>query len=520
MDLKLPIQSLVKGEVTDDQTALDNFSHDASIFELTPQLIMAPKDSEDIKTLVKYINSHPNLNLSLTPRAAGTDMSGAAICDSIILDMTKYFNKILEVGENSATTQPGVFYRDFEKETLKDNLLLPCYTSSREICTVGGMVANNSAGEKSLEYGQTKDYVKALTVILADGNEVKMYPLTKQELHKKITQDDLEGQIYEQIWQLIKENHDLITKAKPQTSKNSTGYLLWEVYNEDKFDLSKLVVGSQGTLGVITEIEFKLVTPKPFSYTLVITLEDLKILDQLIKQVLTFQPESFECFDDKTLEAAIKFMPEVASEVSSSPIPLVLLAEFTGSSDQEALLQAESAQKALSVKTKILKTSEAKNYWKIRRESFNLLRQHSQNMKAAPFIDDIIVNPEHLEEFLPKLNTILDQYKTKLVYTMAGHIGNGNFHIIPLMDLSNPEVRKIIPEISEKIFDLVFEFKGSMSAEHNDGLVRGPYLTKMYGEQTYQLFKKVKNIFDPQNIFNPHKKTDATFEYSYEHLVK
>ena len=146
--------------------------------------------------------------------------------------------------------------------------------------------------------------------------------------------------------------------------------------------------------------------------------------------------------------------------------------------------------------------------------------RYSQGKKASSFIDDIIVKPEYLPKFLPKLNTLIEPFKDRMVYTLAGHIGDGNFHIIPLMDLSRADVRAIIPELMDKVFKLVFEYQGSMSAEHNDGLIRGPYLPQMYGKDVYQLFKKVKEIFDPKNIFNPHKKVDATLKYSLDHMIK
>lgn len=541
MDLKTEVQKIIQGQVLDDEQTLTTFSKDASIFAIKPKLVVSPLNTQDISSLVNLINKNPKSKITLTPRAAGTCMSGGSLTESIVLDMTKHFNKVIEITESTAITQPGVFYRDFEKETLKKNLLLPCYTSSRELNTVGGMVGNNSAGEKTLSYGQTERYVKNLKMVFSDGNEYIVTPLTKTELDKKIAQKDFEGKLYKNIWDLIQDNQKIISQSPPDTSKNSTGYNLWKVWDGKIFDLTKLITGSQGTLGIVTEIEFNLVHPKPISYTIVLTLHDLKQLDKLINQVLTHNPESFECYDDQTLKAAssyladlvkdfknsngissyIKLIPEFLMKVRKQFPPLVLLAEFTGDTDKEVLEKCHQTVKTLSefkIQAQILKTKDAEKYWIIRRQSFNLLRLHTQGKRTAPFIDDIIVNPIHLEEFLPKLDEILKPYEGKLTYTLAGHIGNGNFHIIPLMDFSDKSSVELIPEVSEKVFDLVFSFKGSMAAEHNDGLVRGPYLEKMYGEQVYQLFKEVKEIFDPNNIFNPNKKVDATFEYSLGHI--
>lgn len=550
MSLKDELQSLISGEVSDDAETLARTSKDASIFEITPKVVVYPKVKEDIKKIVEFATKN---NLSITPRSGGTDMSGAAVGESIVMDMTRYFNQVKEVGEGYAITQPGVFYRDFEKKTLEKGYLLPCYPASREICTVGGMVGNNSAGEKTLSYGQTHDYVMELKVILSDGNEYTFAPLNSSDLQKKIAKKDFEGEIYKQLFELLEENYDLIIKAKPKVSKNSSGYLLWDVWNEQSlpsnegrtvFNLTQLFTGSQGTLGIITEIKFRLIKPKKYSKLLIIFLYNLNHLGQVIDKVLEEKPESFESYDDQTTKFAVKFwmevlkvikphnllslgisfIPEVIMTIQHGFPKLILMAEFTGSSIEEVYQKAKKTQESIKsyhLKSRITTSEDdARKYWVIRRESFNLFRHHAGGKHTAPFIDDLVVRPEVLPEFLPKLEKILEPYKEIMVYTIAGHVGNGNFHIIPLVDLTDPRIRQAIPQLSKKVYDLVFEYKGSMAAEHNDGLIRGPYLEQMYGENIYQLFKKVKSIFDPQNIFNPHKKVDATFEYSLSHIAK
>lgn len=542
--LKDDLQEAVKGEVTTDSEILTTFSRDASVFEVTPEIIVSPKDPEDIKSLVKYVSDHKDEGISLTPRSAGTCMSGGPLSESIVIDMLKHFNNVIEVGEDFAVTQPGVYYRDFEKATLEKGLLLPCFTASREINTVGGMVGNNSAGEKTLKYGQTKDYVQKLKVVLEDGNEYAIKPLYKTELDQKLDQANYEGKIYKKILDLLEENKEIIQGNKPQTHKNSTGYNLWDVWDGETFDLTKLFTGSQGTLGVITEIQFKLVNVQTNQSLLVIFLNDLNNLDRIVNKVLEYNPESFEFYDDQTMTYAVRFLrelsfkfkhnnmlsvylrflPEIIQNIRGELPKLVLLANFTAKNDQDVGKQSIECQKGLiefKINTKVINNpAEAEKYWVIRHESFNMLRHHSKKMRTAPFIDDITVRPADLPSFLPKLNEIMMPYRDRMIYTIAGHIGDGNFHIIPLMDLTREEVRAVIPELSQKVFDLVFEYKGSMAAEHNDGLIRGPYLPQMYGEDIYQLFKEVKKIFDPNNIFNPNKKTDATFEYSFAHLAK
>ncbi len=537
------IKEFFQGEIiTDDQNLL-TYSHDASIFEVKPEIIARPKNTNDLKNLVAFVarEKKKDPSLSLTARSAGTDMSGGPLNSSIIVDFTAHFNRIIEISDSGATIEPGVFYRNFEVEAAKKNLLLPCYPASKNLCTLGGMISNNSGGEKSLSYGKTENYVERLEMVLSDGETYTFEPLTKQELTKKKKSKTLEGKVYREMHALLEKNYDLIQEAKPHVSKNSAGYFLWNVWNKETFDLTKLFVGSQGTLGFVTKARFKLVKPKTQSELLVIFLNDLKPLGDLAKTILRYKPESFESYDDHTLKMAMRFLPELIKQMKGSALSLgfkflpevwmtltgglpklVLIAEFTGNDEQEVISRLKQAEKEVKEKfhlpTHITRSrSEAEKYWTMRRESFNLLRKHVSGKHTAPFIDDFVVRPDQLPEFLPRLNAILAQYPS-LIYTIAGHVGDANFHIIPLMDLHNPVEHDIIPKLSEEVYDLVIEFKGSITAEHNDGLIRTPYLEKMYGKKIYTLFKEVKKIFDPQNIFNPGKKVGTTIEYALEHI--
>lgn len=541
--LRQKLQPLLAGEVTSSREVLKQYSRDASLFTVRPQLIVYPRDASDIMQLVRYIASHPRTRISLTARSGGTDMSGGPLNDSIIVDVSRHLNRLLTLGPGYATVQPGMPYHDFEAATLPHKLLLPSYPASREICTVGGMVANNAGGEKSLTYGKTERFVTALKVVLSDGREHSFRKLSLAELQRKLKLRTAESSIYRRVWQLVDQHRELIQRAKPNVSKNSTGYNLWNVYDAttQKFDLTQLFVGAQGTLGIITEITFRLITPKPHTQLLTIFLNDLKPLAAIVQRTLAYQPESFESFDSHTfkltarflpalvrslkaknsLALAWQFLPEIATVLTGGTPALLLLAEFAGETPAEVRLRAEAAAAALqsfNVKTRLASPKEARKYWIMRRESFNLLRHHLHGQRTAPFIDDVVVRPQQLPEFLPRLNEIMSQYN--LTYTITGHIGDANFHIIPLMDVSRPDADDIIEELSAKVYELVFSFNGSMSGEHNDGLVRSHYLAKMYGPEVYRLFVAVKNIFDPDNIFNPGKKVGSSWEYAKKHLIR
>lgn len=527
-----------KGDIDLSEKTLKKYSKDASLFEITPEVVIFPKDSEDIKTLVKWVNENKKEypNLSITCRSAGTDMTGAAIGSSIIIDFTRYMNEIKEVNADHAVVMPGCFYRDFDKETKKLDRYMPAFTASREINAMGGMVGNNSGGEKSIKYGKTENYINSLKIVLSDGNEYEIKPLNKSELEKKIQQNDFDGDLYKKIHRLIEENQEKIKAAKPDVSKNSAGYYLWNVYdkNSETFDLCRLIVGSQGTLGIVTEIDFKLVPFEKYSNILVVFLPSLNEVSKLVTEILPFKPDSLETYDDKSMILAVKFffdffkqlgfwgaiklglqfIPETWMLAIGGIPKLILMIEFAGNTEEEIkskLVQVRDKIKHFGFHMHIASShAEADKYWKIRHESFNLLRKHSNNKRTAPFIDDIIVKPEYMPEFLPKVKELIDAYD--LEYTVQGHLGNGNFHIIPLMDMNSPLSSDIILELSGKIYELVCKYKGSITAEHNDGIIRTPYLKQQFGEEIVRLFEQTKDIFDPMNILNPGKKVGGSFK--------
>lgn len=532
------------GEIHTDDATRAAFSHDASIFEATPEIVVDPASTADIESLVTFATEakEQGQNVSLTARAGGTDMTGGSITESVLINFAAHLNTIGTVtNEQTIEVQPGAYYRDLEKVTLEKGLIMPSYPASKAICGVGGMVGNNAGGEKSLSYGQTIDWVKQLDIVLADGKVHTIKPLTEAELINKTKETGFEGTLYKKLWHIISSNYEAIKKAEPSTSKNSAGYYLWKVWDGHTFDLTKLLVGSQGTLGIVTKITFQLVPTKPHSRMLVVFMQDLAELGNVVREIKKQRPESFELYDDHTLRLAMKYLPEMMQKMGGKSLGLlkqflpeiwmsitggfprlVLLAEFTADTDAKALERAKTAQAAIQLQFKLPSritkdAMDAKKYWTIRRESYNLLRQHTKNRVAACFIEDIVVHTDQLPEFLPRLNEIFSRYPS-FVYTIAGHAGDANFHIMPLMDLNEQSQREAVVRLSNEVFHLVMEYKGSITAEHNDGIVRGPYLEMMYGSEMLELFKQVKNIFDPLNIFNPHKKTDATMEYYEQHL--
>ncbi|HXK39367.1 MAG TPA: FAD-binding oxidoreductase, partial [Candidatus Paceibacterota bacterium] len=429
MSLRDELRALQVGDVSDDVATLTAASRDTSLFEVRPEVVVSPRGEADLEKLVVWAGSKSG-TVALTARSGGTGMDGGALTESIVVDFTKHFDRIKAFSESTGVVEPGAYYRDFERESLKRDLLMPSYPASREICTVGGMVGNNAGGELTLTYGKTANFVRSLRVVLADGKTHVIAPLALSALQEKILETTFEGSFYREMYMLIKDNRAIIEKHTPKVSKNSAGYAIWDVLDEERgvFDLTRLFTGSQGTLGLITEITFSLVHPAKHSQMMVVFLDSLKHLGDIVKTILSFKPTTFESYDDKTMRLALRFFPGLvgrlgwrkvlsilfhsvneAAIIALHGVPkLVLQVTFDGDDPHALLAKEKKLKEALKqfhpgYRDIVRSSDEAKEYWLIRRESFNLLRTKVKGMQTAPFIDDIVVPTDTLSEFLPRL---------------------------------------------------------------------------------------------------------------------
>jgi FAD/FMN-containing dehydrogenase len=545
-DIAKDLRVHVKGDISFLEEDRERVARDTSLFYVKPELVVYPKNALDISAVFEYAlaKKKEGLDIAVAMRSAGTCMTGGPLCYSIVLDTTRYMNHISGVTEHHATAESGVFYRDFEKQTLASGWLMPSYPASRELAAIGGIVSNNSGGEKTLTYGKTENYVQSLDVVYANGKRDVVHAFSGDELTMKLNEDSEGGRIHKEMFALINENYDTIMSAKPTVSKNSSGYYLWNVYNRDTgvFDLSKLIVGSQGTLAGVSSATFTGVTPKTHSQMLVMFVPSTVHLGEIVVKMLTHKPETLESYDDHTFKIAMKFFKDIARRMGGNMLTLgfqflpefwmvlrggvpkiILMAEFTGSSKEEVENQVTKAYEDMkSFGLPIKRThseAEAKKYWTFRRESFNLLRSRMQGLRTAPTIDDIAVHPLDLPEFLPKLDAIFKKeiYKD-LIYTVAGHMGDANFHIIPLVDIHQKGITDVLHQLMDDVFELVFQYRGSMSGEHNDGLLRTSYLPKMFSPEIINLFERTKTIFDPEGILNPGKKVHGDNDFAWSHV--
>lgn len=547
-DILHDLEIAVVGDITTLEVERERCARDTSLFYVKPEIVVFPRNREDITNLLAYVTEarKNDIDISVSFRAAGTCMTGGSLSASIIADTTKYMNHVTEVTDLYASSEPGVFYRDFEKKTLSHGWIMPSYPASRELAAIGGIVSNNSGGEKTLTYGKTEKYVQSLDVVYANGERDLLRAFSREEMEGKKLEQTEGGRIHREMFTLIQDNYDLIMSAKPTVSKNSSGYYLWNVYDRETgvFDLSKLVVGSQGTLAAVTLATLTGVKPRTHSRMIVMFVPSTVHLGEIIVKMLEHEPETLESYDDHTFKIAIKFFKDIALRMGGNMFTLglqflpefwmaltggvpkiILMAEFTGDSEEDVDRQVVAAYKDMkSFNLPIKKTGserESKKYWTFRRESFALLRSRLKGMRTAPTIDDLVVHPNDLPQFLPKLEAIFSKeiYKD-LIYTVAGHMGDANFHIIPLIDIHKEGVTDVLHQLMEEVYALVFEYKGSMSGEHNDGLLRTSYLPRMFSPEIIALFEKTKNIFDPLHVLNPGKKVFADKDFAWSHIDK
>lgn len=529
MDIATELGKVIDGEVLADDKSLSIYSHDDSIFEVLPEVVVKPKGLEDLQKLIDFVNikKGEGRQISLTPRNSGSCMSGGSLNQHIIVDMGPHFSGVDDIDHlNHVSVGAGTLFRDIEKKADEKNLMFGAYTSSKDFCGIGGMLGNNASGEKSIRFGATTDNVNKMHVVLADGNEYTFGPLNRQQLEDKCQQQDHEGYLYRTIRGLLEDNKQLLKERRPNVRKNAAGYDLWRIWDSDRkvFNLAHLFVGSQGTLGITKGANIKLVHKPEHTKMLVIGIDDLHQLSKAIQVVLNHNPEGLEVYDKHTYELAEKFMPTDAKAAASAKgMEMVLIAQF-GEPSLHRTEHVTNAALGDLVKNKIpahqvTSDEEKEAHWNIRRASFHLLKDHAKkNMRAAPFLEDSVVNISHFSEYVAALQAILDDYK--LIYTYHGHIGDGNLRLIPLMNFEDPDNPRLIMEIADRVYDLILAFDGTFSADHNDGLIKTPYLKRMYGDEVMDLFEKVKHTFDPQNIFNPGKKVGADMGYSEAHISR
>lgn len=529
------LQEHLVGEVMTAPDAREYFSTDGSIFKVMPQIIVYPRTENDIRKTARFTwqLAERGKTIPLTARGLGTDQGGAAIGSGIMLVFPAHMNKILALdsGKGLVTVQPGLNYGRLQQTLQTHGMFLPPFPASLEYSTVGGAIANNAAGEKSVKYGVTKDFVRELRVVLANGEVITTGKISKREVNKKMGLSTLEGEIYRSLDSLLNDNKELIEKTRPKLTKNVSGYDIWNIRNKDgSMDLTQLIVGSQGTLGIVSEAIVETESFNPRKTMLVALFDDIAKAGHAILELKKLEPSAVELVDDNLLKFLESHNPNQLKDVISKPIPkLVLLIEFDDMINRQQKKRSKKARKLLEKHAYEVKVTtdehEQEDFWKIRHSAAAVLWETVGNKKAIPIIEDGIVPPERFAELLEKVYGLFNSYNLEIA--VWGHAGNANLHMQPFFDLSQVGDRQRIFKLMDDYYRIILELGGSITGEHNDGRLRTPYLKMQYGEEVCALFERIKQIFDPFNTLNPGVKTGTAVqdlqpimrqEYSMAHL--
>ena len=535
-----------RGGISSKDSLLKAYSTDESIFSIRPQVVLQPKNRQDVQIAAKVISENVEQfpALSLTPRAAGTGLGGGALTDSIVIDMCAHMQKIGEVTKKKdlvyIQTEPGAMWRDVEKKLKRNGAYIPSFPASKDICSIGGAVGNNAAGPDSLRYGHTADWVESMDVVLHDGHTYTIKALSAREFKLLMKQDHEHARIAKDIFDLIAKNEKEIKNGKPKTAKNSAGYPLWSVMpqgvakfkkGEGTFDLTRLIAGSQGTVGIITKLTMKAIAIQKNTALIALPIFNLDDAADAIMKALKHDPINVEVFDALSFDLALKNPSFFKDRLDGAAYYRTMLSMYTTyhvrfrrkvpefivlvTLDEDTVADVGERELVASIASDTVKPRLVKNpveremYWQIRRASYTLSKFQDPTKRPAAFLEDMTVPPENLSKFFKEIKRLLKEFG--VTAAVHGHGGNGHFHFYPLLDFTNKKTPELVEKMAEKFFKTAVKFDGNICGEHNDGIIRTPHLSKMFTGKMLDLFEQTENIFDPHDVFNPGKKVNPRF---------
>lgn len=531
------LQDHLTGEVLTSADVRKYFSTDTSVFSVLPAIVVYPRNENDVRKTARFSwqLAERGRVIPITARGMGTDQSGGSLGSGIMVVFPAHMNKLLELDSKTGVVvvEPGINYGKLQQTLHTHGRFLPPFPASLEYSTIGGAVSNNAGGEKSVKYGTTRDYVRGLRVVLANGEVIETKRLSKRELKVKLGLQTFEGEIYRGIDTLIEDNKDLVGSLELSVSKNAAGYALHQIKQKNgSFDLTPLFVGSQGTLGIVTEAILDTEAYSPDTTLILAQFDDISVAEEAISEIrnLTEIPSAIELVDRHLLEFVHKTNPNQLKGIIDAPFPkIALLIEFDSASPRTQKRMAKKASKILDkyqVKFQVENDPDKQTeLWKIRHSAASVVSHNDGKRKAVPIIEDGVVPEERFGEYLKNVYALFEKHN--LSVAIWGHAGNANLHMQPFLDLSQVGDRQKAFRIIDEYYKMVISLGGSTSGEHNDGRLRAPYLRQLYGDDLYELFRQVKQACDPHNFLNPGVKIDVTLddikpllrnEYSVDHL--
>ena len=507
-----------------DELMKSLYATDASVYRMLPLAVAIPKTKADIKSLVKFANTY---NTSLIPRAAGTSLAGQCVGSGIVVDISKYFTKILDINEKTrtVTVQPGVIRDELNNYLKPFGLFFGPNTSTSNRCMIGGMVGNNSSGTTSIQYGVTRDKVLELQTILSDGSEAVFSEISSEIFHIKTQLNTIEGQIYNQIYdELISKDtqqHIKETFPKQEIHRRNTGYAIdelidTEIFSDSSnvFNMCKLLSGSEGTLAFTTQITLQLdVLPPSESIMIAAHFKNIKDCLNAVEPVMKHELFACEMMDKTILDLTKHNKTQQKNRAFIVDDPeAILMCEVKANSIEAVNKQVRKVLQTLETSTlsfanPILTGNNINKANTLRKAGLGLLGNMIGDKKAVACIEDTAVSISDLSNYIEEFSELMERHEQKAVY--YAHAGAGELHLRPILNLKKKADVDLFRKITSDVAHLVKKYKGSMSGEHGDGIVRAEFIPIMIGEDNYNILKRIKSTFDPNGIFNPGKIVDA-----------
>ncbi|MHC4510467.1 MAG: FAD-binding and (Fe-S)-binding domain-containing protein [Planctomycetota bacterium] len=509
-DFERTLRDCIRGDVSFDGVTRGLYATDASIYQITPVAVVLPRDQADVCAAVKTAADY---NVSILPRGGGTSLGGQAVGPSMVVDFSKYMNRILElnVEDRWVRVQPGIVLDELNAELAKDGLLFAPDPATSSRATIGGMMGNNSSGTKSIIYGRTCDHVLAAKVLLSDGTILEFEELSLPEYERRAQSggpDTREPEILRQFKKIVEANHSEIERQFPKVMRRVNGYNLDSFVNTDRWNLANLMVGSEGTLGLFLEARLNL-EPLPKCKALcTVHFADLLKAIRTVAVILKHKPSAVEIMDADVVVRARKNLSvaPLCGFIQGDP-QAILVVEFFGETPEEAEQKCRTLASDLQKQEYgyawpvITQPAEQAKVWGVRKNGLGLMLGIKGDRKPIPFIEDACVPIEVLPEYVDKILTFCKERGVRVA--MYAHASVGTIHIRPVLNLKDRQDIENMKAIAEFAFGLVKGYGGAWSGEHGDGRVRSPFLERFFGSQIYEAFKQTKRLFDPAGLMNP-----------------
>ncbi len=502
------LQALIQGDARFDEVSRVLYSTGACMYRVKPLGVVFPKSREDAIAVVRYAADR---GIPVIPRGGGSSRCGQELGTGVVLDFTRYMHRILEIDPDKGwvRVEPGCTLTTLTKALKQHNKYFPPDPSSADVCALGGMLATNSKGAHSVKYGTTRDYLKSLEVVLASGDVIRTEPVDRNGSRlQALLQDRVQGPIYQGLLDILARFGGQLKEKAPEVTNNNCGYNLWRLAQDGTVDLGQLFTGSEGTLGIFTEATFRILDHPPHRTIALLSFDSLEKMGEAVAILRELQPSMIEILERQILDLSRRhdpglhpFLPEGAEAV--------LILEHEGERPEEVETRMAATRRQLvdehRLATGMLLATSAQDQAKIiaiRNVASSVITHMKGRRKPLIFIEDAAVHPTRLPVFIGKMRQLLERYGvTAGIY---GHAGDGNLHILPLLDPRDTKDIEMIKAIAEEAHEIVWGLKGTISAEHGDGLSRTGYIERQYGGLE-KAFREVKALLDPKGILNPDK---------------